>query len=102
MYTIQALHTASRYHIPVKVVICNNGRYNLLDNNLEVYRKEHGILPHQQPDCFSLEPAIDFVTLARSMGINGIKAETKEQAVEVAKMLVHTTEAFLVDLDTCE
>ena len=40
--------------------------------------------------------------LARSMGINGIKAETKEQAVEAAKMLVHTTEAFLVDLDTCE
>ena len=82
MYTIQALHTASRYHIPVKVVICNNGRYSLLDNKMEVNRKEHGILPHQQPDSFSLEPVIDFVTLARSMGINGIKAETKEQAVE--------------------
>lgn len=39
MYTIQALHTASRYNIPVKIVICNNGRYRLLDRNLEVYRK---------------------------------------------------------------
>ncbi len=98
MYTIQALHTASRYHIPVKIVICNNGRYHLLDQNLEVYRKEQGISPHEQPDCFSLEPVIDFVSLARSMGIAGMKAETQEQAAEAAEKLVRLEQAFLVDL----
>ncbi len=98
MYTIQALHTAKRYRIPVKIVICNNGRYHLLDQNLEVYRKEHGIPPHRLPDCFSLEPVIDFVALARSMGITGMKAETLEQAAEAAEKLVHSEQAFLVDL----
>lgn len=40
MYTIQALHTAIRYHLPVKLVICSNGRYQLLDNNIQAYWKE--------------------------------------------------------------
>ncbi len=98
MYTIQALYTANRYHIPVKTVICNNGRYHLLDRNLEVYRKEQGIPTHEQPDCFSLEPVIDFVALARSMGIAGMKAQTQEQAAEAAEKLVRSEQAFLVDL----
>lgn len=37
MYTIQALHTACRLSLPVKMIICNNRRYHLLDQNLEVY-----------------------------------------------------------------
>ena len=100
MYTIQALHTASRYHIPIKIVICNNKRYHLLDQNLEVYRRERGIAAHQLPDCFSMEPVVDFVTLARSMGVDGIKAETPKQAADAAKMLLQAKEAFLVDLNT--
>jgi benzoylformate decarboxylase len=101
MYTIQALHTASRYHIPIKIVILNNKRYHLLDNNLEVYRKEHQIPEHQLPDCFSLEPVIDFVTLARSMGVDGVKVETRAQAADAAEMLMRADKPFLVDLN-CE
>ncbi len=100
MYTIQALYTANRYHIPVKVVICNNRRYHLLDRNLEVYRKEQGILVHEEPESFSLEPMIDFVTLARSMGIDGIAAETREQAKEAAEKMLCAKDAFVVDLNT--
>lgn len=102
MYTIQELHTASRYHIPVKIVICNNGRYYLLDNNLDVYRKEQGIPEHQQPDCFSLEPRIDFVEMAKAMGVDGVKAETPEQAVEAAMRMMSSEGAFLVDLKTAD
>ena len=100
MYTIQALYTANRYHIPVKVVICNNRRYHLLDRNLEVYRKEQGILVHEEPESFSLEPVIDFVALARSMGIDGIAAQTREQAKEAAEKMVCAKDAFVVDLNT--
>jgi benzoylformate decarboxylase len=99
MYTIQALHAASRYHIPVKIVILNNKRYHLLDNNLEVYRKEQQIPQHRLPDCFSLEPVIDFVTLARSMGVDGVKVETRDQAAAAADMLVRADKPFLVDLN---
>lgn len=100
MYTIQALHTAARYRIPVKMVICNNGRYHLLDNNLEVYWRERGITPHSQPDCFSLNPAIDFVALAQSMGIPGQKAHTLEEAKDAARAMMQSEGAFLTDLNT--
>lgn len=100
MYTIQALYTASRCHIPVKIVICNNRRYHLLDHNLEVYWKEQGTTPHEPPDCFSLEPVIDFAALARSMGIKGIKAETCEAARKAARTMLEAEGPFLVDLNT--
>lgn len=100
MYTIQALHTIARYQIPVKIVICNNGRYGLLDDNLAVYRREKGIPSHAQPDCFSLAPAIDFVTLAASFGIRGMKADTPEQAREAALSMISSEDAFLVELCT--
>lgn len=102
MYTIQALYTASLYHIPVKIVICNNGRYHLLDKNLDVYRKEQGIPEHQQSNCFSLEPRIDFVEMAKAMDVDGVKAETPEQAVETAKRMMFSEVAFLVDLKTAD
>lgn len=102
MYTIQALHTASRYDIPAKFVICNNKRYHLLDQNMEVYWKKQGLPLHQQPECFSLEPMVDFVSLARSMGVEGMKAETPEQAKEAAKAMLTANGPFLVDLNTGE
>lgn len=37
MYSIQALWTAARYNIPVTWVICNNGTYKILKQNMEVY-----------------------------------------------------------------
>ena len=37
MYNIQALWTAARYNIPVTWVICNNGTYKILKQNMEVY-----------------------------------------------------------------
>lgn len=102
MYTIQALHTARRYHIPAKFVICNNKRYHLLDQNMEVYWKDQNLPLHQQPECFSLEPAVDFVTLARSMGVDGVKATTPQEARAAAKALMSAEGPFLVDLNTAD
>lgn len=100
MYTIQALYTAARYGIPLKAVICRNGRYGLLDENIKVYWKENNIVPHNFPECFSLEPRIDFVRLAHSMGVNGIRADTRDEAKAAARMLLESSAPFLVDLNT--
>lgn len=100
MYTIQALHTASRYNIPIKIVICNNGRYHLLDKNLEVYWRGQGITPHDPPDCFSLSPQVDFVGLARSMGVDGVKVTTAAEAEKAAEKMLRADGPFLIDLNT--
>lgn len=84
LYTIQALQTAARYNIGAKFVIINNGDYRLLKNNLDQYRKEEHIPPHDYPDCFDLSPGVDFVKLAESMHI---RARCLESADEIESLV---------------
>ncbi|NUT48572.1 MAG: thiamine pyrophosphate-binding protein [Saccharothrix sp.] len=99
MYTIQALWTAARYGIDAKFVICNNGRYRLLDHNIDQYWREQGIEPHARPDAFDLtNPAIGFTQLAASLGVPGRRvSRLREVDGAVAEMLGHRG-PFLIDL----
>lgn len=99
MYTIQALWTAARYGIDAKFVICNNGRYRLLDHNIDQYWREQGIEPHERPGAFDLtKPAIGFTQLAASLGVPGRRvSRLREVDGAVAEMLSHRG-PFLIDL----
>ncbi len=76
MYTIQALHTATRYNINAKFIIMNNKKYKLLEDNILHYWQEENIEKHEYPDFFNITPDIDFVLLSKSLGINAIKINT--------------------------
>ncbi|GAA2267452.1 MULTISPECIES: thiamine pyrophosphate-binding protein [Kitasatospora] len=99
MYTFQALWTAARYEIAAKFVICNNGRYRLLDHNIEQYWRTQGIEPHDFPGAFDLtRPEIDFVALAESLGVRAVRVEKPEQAAPaITEALAHPG-PFLIDL----
>ncbi|WP_367130212.1 thiamine pyrophosphate-binding protein [Saccharothrix sp. HUAS TT1] len=99
MYTIQALWTAARYGIGAKFVICNNGRYRLLDHNIDQYWREQGIEAHEPPSAFDLsKPAIGFTQLAASLGVPGRRvSRLREVDGAVAEMLSHDG-PFLIDL----
>jgi benzoylformate decarboxylase len=98
MYTIQALWSASRYHVGAKVVICNNGRYELLAENLAEYWRERGIPAHDFPDSFSLMPEIGFVELARGLGADGRRVEKPEDAGEAVRQMLEHDGPFLLDV----
>ncbi|TQF04891.1 thiamine pyrophosphate-binding protein [Kitasatospora acidiphila] len=99
MYTVQALWTAARYGIAAKFVICNNGRYKLLDLNIEEYWKTVHVEHHEFPGPFDLDhPAIDFVKLAESLAVPAVRVEKPEQvAPAITRMLAHNG-PFLIDL----
>jgi benzoylformate decarboxylase len=101
MYTFQALWTAARYGIPAKFVICNNGSYRLLEDNIQEYWRSQSIPEHEQPEIFDLtRPPVDFVGLARSLGVAAVRVEKPGQAQEaVAQALAHRG-PFLIDLVT--
>lgn len=103
MYTFQALWTAARYGLPTKFVICNNGSYKLLEDNIEEYWREQHIPAHEQPEIFDLSsPAVDFVSLAGSLGVAAVRVEKPGQAEEaVAQALAHRG-PFLIDLVTAK
>jgi benzoylformate decarboxylase len=101
MYTFQGLWTAAHHEVQARFVICNNRRYQILDNNIDRYWSERQIPAHEYPDSFSLtRPGIDFAGLARSLGVSGERVDKPAQVeAAVSRMLAHPG-PYLIDLDT--
>lgn len=99
MYTIQALWTAARHKIDAKFVICNNASYRLLQLNIDAYWKEREMPKHDFPLSFDLShPALQFVDLARGMGVPGLRVERPEQIAPAIEQALATKGPFLIDL----
>lgn len=101
MYTIQAIYTAVRYNIPVKIVICKNNKYGLLEDNIKHYWKEKEMQNHEFPDCFELfskDVDIDYAALANSMGMEAGKVQTVEEAAAAARKLMTSETGYLTEI----
>jgi len=73
MYTIQALWTAANSKVPIIAVILNNSSYRILKqraHNLRGYAAQTGSFVGMN----LVDPPIDYVGLARAMGVEGLKA----------------------------
>ena len=77
MYSITALWTAAHHRVPVTWVICNNGRYGVLEQNLRDYRGElasdSGFVGTDLSD-----PPLRFDRIAESLGVHGRRVERPE------------------------
>jgi benzoylformate decarboxylase len=87
LYGIQGLWTAARYRIPVTFVICNNAQYQILKIGSRMMN-----LPAATAGRFLgmdiTEPEIDYIGLARSLGVAAIRVtEPDELAERVSKSL---------------
>ena len=80
MYTLQALWTQAREQLDISTVVCANRSYRVL--RIELARagiKEPG--PQATALTDLSHPVIDWVALARGMGVPATRAETTEQVV---------------------
>ena len=64
MYSIQAIWTAARMKLPITYVIANNGGYRIIKQRLLSFHGNDHFIGMDFAD-----PAIDFVQLAKSMGL---------------------------------
>ena len=79
MYTLQSLWTQAREGLDVTTIIFNNRSYAIL--NLELSRVGARTDGHAA-DLFDLSrPPLDFVALARGMGVPATRAETADDLV---------------------
>jgi len=70
MYTIQALWTAARYHIPVTVLVLDNRAYQVLKEGMETYKG--GPVPPERLIGMDLDaPPVDIPSVARGFGVPG-------------------------------
>jgi len=98
MYTIQSLWTAARYKIGVVFVIFNNTSYRILKQRVFAQRGYAA----QLDTYVGMElnnPAIDYVGLARALGIAAERAKTVHDATDlIAKGLKGNT-PLLIDVE---
>ena len=98
MYTVQALWTAAHYKLPVIWVIFNNTSYRILKQRLVMLRG----LAEQADNFVGMEltdPAIDFIGLARSLGIDGARAGTVKDATDLIGKALKDNKPMLIEVD---
>jgi len=97
LYTIQALWTAAHYRIPVVIVILNNTSYRILKQRLHAFRGHA-----EQVDTYVgmelIDPPVDFVGLARSLGVNAERAKTVAEATDLVAKGIKSDTTLLIDV----
>src|SRR3984893_9855891 len=98
MYTCQGLWTAAHYGIGAIFVILNNSSYRILKQRL------HGMrgLSEQADNYVGMEltdPKIDFVGLARSLGIKADRARTVHEATDLLATALKDAGPMLIDVE---
>jgi acetolactate synthase-1/2/3 large subunit len=83
MYTLQALWTAAREGLDLLAVICANRAYRILQ--VELARAGVETLSRQESALTDLsQPALDWVALARGMGVPGTRVDTADAFADAA------------------
>ena len=97
MYAPQALWTAARYRLPITYVVINNTSYAILKSGmvtLGLPSAKRGIYPGMD----LVDPEIDYLALARAMGVRAARVEKPADLREaLADSLAHRGPA-LVDV----
>jgi benzoylformate decarboxylase len=80
MYSIQALWTAAHHDLAIVFVILANREYRVLKHNLDIYRQRFGALSNRgYPQMDLITPELDFVALAKGMGVAGERIENPDE-----------------------
>jgi benzoylformate decarboxylase len=95
MYTIQALWSAAHYKIPVVFVIFNNKSYRILKQRMAAVRTTPA------NDFLAMDltnPVIDFVSLARALGVEARSVTTIDQTLDALNRGLQIEAPLLIDV----
>ena len=97
MYTVQALWTAAHAGIPVVVAVVNNRQYAILKLNLA----SSGGRSAKEDAYIGMDldrPPIDYVGLARSMGVEAHLVEKPDEVTEAARAAFAAARPVLLEI----
>ena len=97
MYGIQGLWSAAHHHVPVTFVIANNAQYQILKVGAAGMK-----LPRAQAGKFEgmdlIEPEVDLVNLAKSLGVEACRVTEPEELSEVLRTSLTGNRPRLIDV----
>jgi acetolactate synthase-1/2/3 large subunit len=98
MYSLQAIWTIAREKLDVTICIWANHAYAILKGELKSVGVEHA--GRQAHNMLSLaDPPLDWVALAKGMGVEGARVASAEAFAEVFAVAVGRKGPFLIELD---
>ena len=97
MYTVQALWTQARERLNVTTLICNNGAYNILGDELD--RAEVATRGPALAAMVDLgNPAIGWTQLAQGMGVDACAVDTAEELAAALTRALAEPGPHLIDM----
>lgn len=97
MYTIQALWSQAREGANVTTILCNNRQYSTIGYEYRMFAGAHpGPAVRRLIDLDP--PAIDWVSLGRSLGVPAVAVERAEDLVEILRRSVDEPGPHLVEV----
>ena len=97
LFAIQALWTAVRENLPVKVVVPNNAKYLAVKAGMVEYNQV-AVATQQFPGVDLTNPAIDLVALAQGFGVPGKHVKTGSDLDEALQWAFRHPGPVLVDV----
>ncbi len=97
LYVNQALWTAAHYRIPVVWLICNNAQYMILKRRLHAYGGA-AAKAETYIGLDMMDPEVDFLALARAMGVHGVRADTADAVSKALREAIDRNGPTLIDV----
>ena len=95
MYTLQALWTQAREGLDITTIVYSNRSYAILQGELANVRAESGPIAN---DMMTLDrPDLDWVSLARGMGVEAVRATTVAEFHRALLAGLSTSTPFLIE-----
>jgi benzoylformate decarboxylase len=98
MYTCQALWTAAHDHVPVIFIILNNSSYRILKQRTNAM-KAHAAQTDVYVGMDLVAPRVDYVGLAKSLGVDGVRVDTVAGVCEHVKRALAGKEPLLIEAE---
>ncbi|MCM2477262.1 acetolactate synthase large subunit [Rhizobium sp. CG5] len=96
MYTVQALWTQARERLDTLTIVFANRRYQILHG--ELVNVGAGAAGHNASRMLDLvDPTLDWVGMANSMGVEAARAETADQFADILKSACARKGPFLIE-----
>ncbi|MBT4489558.1 MAG: hypothetical protein HOC72_18605, partial [Rhodospirillaceae bacterium] len=97
MYTIQSLWTMARESLDITILVFANGTYNILRGELtNVGVQNPG---PRAVDMLSIDrPSLDWVSMARGMGVEASRAKTAEDLNKALEAGLHSEGPYLIEV----
>ena len=98
MYSPQAMWTAAREDLPVTFIVINNREYNVLKNFMR--SQPHYLAAHRGEliGMDIIDPAIDFMSLARAMGVPARRLEHADQIGDAVSEAIASCRPNLIEI----